>query len=149
MFFFCRLSVWRCVQQMFHFILILWVFRLHFTHDGHWGRRRVSGQRHAAEAGDFPPTRGLSHCRKYDRLWHLCVTQGRSLSFSISCFSMSPKMLILYLALSYRGFFYTLAHSDCRSLCGPLEEYFLCLELYVMQNWAPLSANLEPPMPTF
>lgn len=25
MFFFCRLSVWRCVQQMFHFILILWV----------------------------------------------------------------------------------------------------------------------------
>lgn len=58
-------------------------------------------------------------------------------------------MLILYLNLSSRGFFCTLARLGCRSSCGPLEEYFLCLELYATQNWAPQSVNLEAPMPTF
>lgn len=124
------------------------VSSLHFPHHGRWGGLHVSGQRRAAEAGDFPPPWGLSHCGKYDRLRHLCFTQGRNPSVRISCFSISLKRLILYSTLSYRGFFYTLALSDCRSLCGPLEEYFQCLELYVMQNWAPLSVNLEPPMPT-
>lgn len=64
--------------------------------------------------------------------------------------AVSPWLLempILCLNVSFRGFFYTLARLACRWLCGPSEEYFLCLELYVMQNWAPPSVSLELPMP--
>lgn len=69
--------------------------------------------------------------------------------FESVAFSMSPKMLILFLTSFSRGFFSTRARTGCRSLCGPLEGYFLCLERCVMRNWAPLSVNLGPPMPTF
>lgn len=48
-----------------------WGWKLHFPQNGCWGRLSTTGQRCAAEAGDFPSPWGLSHRRKYDRLWHL------------------------------------------------------------------------------
>lgn len=45
----------------------------HLPQDGGGGGPGVPGRRRAAEAGDFPPSRRLSHRGKHDRFWHFCV----------------------------------------------------------------------------